>query len=108
MRETKITNDTYGADFMFIIAKTRDEVFKEYAIEWNEWGGCCKFHNKIWIIIHPKVPLEVLVHECDHAVSELWKDREIKKLQGVDECYSYMLSWIFDKCYKIWKRKQKK
>ena len=87
MKEYKFENCTYPTQFVFIIAKTRDEVWAKYAIEWNEHGGTCLFHEKIYIVIHPDAPLHVLVHECDHAVSLLWKDLGIKKLKGIDECY---------------------
>jgi len=101
-----IYNDVYDADFVFILSDSRDEVFQKFGIEWNEAGGACRFREKIYIIYNPEQPLSTLVHECDHAIGLLWKERDIKKLSGVDECYSYMLSWIFDKCYDFIKLKK--
>lgn len=104
----KIFNEIYEEDFVFIISKSRDDVFKKFGIEWNEAGGTCNFHDRIYIIYNPEEPLATLVHECDHAVSLLWEERNIKKLKGIDECYSYMLSWIFERCHRILKKNKRK
>lgn len=97
----KIINDTYDSEFIFVIADTHDEVLDKFGIDWNENGGCLGLDDKIYIIIHPDVELDILVHECDHAISEMWKSYGIKKMKGIDESYSYMLSWLFKKCYNI-------
>ena len=107
MKKKVIYNEVYDTEFIFIISKSRDKVFQKYGIEWNEWGGCCDFHEKIFIIVHPDAGLDVLVHECDHAVSELWKILGIEKIKGVDECYSYMLGWLFNECKKFRKQNKK-
>lgn len=103
----KIHSEIYSSNFVFIISKSRDKVFEKFGIEWNEAGGACEFHDKIYIIYNPDQPLSTLVHECDHAIGLLWKSLQIKKLKGIDECYSYMLSWIFEQCYKTLKKNKK-
>jgi hypothetical protein len=107
MKEYTIESDVYPMTYVFVIAKSHKKVLKKYGILWNEAGGCCYHEDRIWIIIHPKETLDTLVHECDHAISQSWKELGIKKLKGMDECYSYMLGWIFKKCYKKWKKNKK-
>jgi uncharacterized protein YueI len=100
----KIYSDIYTTEFIFIISKAKKINRKEIKIKWNKYAGCCKYKDKIYIVVNPCASTDALVHECDHAVSKLWKMLNIKKKRGIDECYSYMLSWLFKKCLKIWKK----
>jgi hypothetical protein len=99
----KIYNDLYTTNFFFIISKKKKLKIEGIIFTWNGYGGASSYKDKIFLAVSPDADLDALVHECDHAVSILWKELKIKKKRGIDECYSYMLSWLFKKCYEIWK-----
>lgn len=107
MKEKRIWNGLYGIRFVLVCSNSRDDVFNKYNVEWNETGGCFEDGGVIYVLINPNVPVYILVHECEHAVSELWRLRGIEKINGIDECFAYMLSWLFRKCDKFVKKTQK-
>lgn len=104
LKSKKIYNDIYHTTFVFVYSDSYKEVLDKYNLKWNKFGGCTYFHGKIFIVLSPDAPLDVLVHECDHAIDELWKVLQIKKLKGCDECHAYMLAWIFRECRTVRKK----
>lgn len=104
MKIKKIYNDVYYAYFVFVLTDSISDVDKKFNIIWNGIGGCIEINEKIYIFFNPSNDIEQLVHECEHAVSELWKSRGIDKCIGADEAFAYMLQWLFKKCYESWNR----
>ena len=102
IKSKRFLTDLYESIFVFVLSDNYEEVDDKYGIEFNEIGGCCVISGRIYIIFNPNVHLKVLVHECDHAVSVLWDMLGIKKMSGVDECYAYMIAWVFDNCYQYY------
>lgn len=101
-KKHKVKCDMYPLDFIFIDSDSRDEIWKDYAAEYNELGGTFSMSDCIFIVVNKKSDkfhIGVFVHECGHAVSETFKSLGIKKDINNDEPEQYLLSWIFNEGY---------
>ena len=95
----KVFNEIFYVSIHFVIFKHEKYIKKKYGII-VKGSGTIELDNEIWVFFRSDQPLDVLVHECDHVISEIWRLRGIKKLKGIDESYAYNLQWLFDKLYK--------
>ena len=95
--------DLYATNFYFIDCSSRDEIFKEYGIEFNEVGGVATITEAICIIINTKYKdwtLDILVHECVHAATALFERINAEHDFDNEEPYAYVVGWLFGIAYK--------
>ena len=113
MKIHKVKCDMYPLDFYFIDSKSRDEIWKDYAAEYNQLASTFSIAHtgSVFIVVNKKSKefnLSVFVHECGHAVGRAFKILGIKQDLENDEPQQYLLSWIFKKGYKKLKLHKKK
>ncbi len=106
--------EPYFHSFRIVFFDDRDEVESKYNIAGLEGaGGVYADETQIVVLVyllsHEEYslhPLTVLTHECDHGVDLLYKVKKIKKIEGIDEHHSYLLSWLFGEGLKMYLKLQ--
>ena len=68
-------------------------------------GWTTSADDGIYIYLTETATVRDLAHEVDHAVSMLWDERGIEKLV-IDECYAYMVGWLFKECFERLRKKE--
>ena len=104
-------NTVYGEHFRLIvtddIVQSAQQLDIPHPNTANPMGICALLDDGIYIIINKVSTVGDLAHEIEHAVSFLWESRGIDKIEGVDECYAYMIGWLTNEFYTEFKRQIK-
>jgi hypothetical protein len=106
----KIKVNVYNTNVTVCIADNVLEAAKALKIDMSKydgcetWGGCYENQNGFRFLLLPqKASVGDVSHECFHATCDILYSRDIKMEGSTEEVFAYLLGYLVDEVFKIFK-----